>query len=111
MRIEWECNGEKGGFPCCGGAFCAGLRFSAGGRTASMMDVFEDLEAETQARLGINCRTVEQVLPNNAVLRVFILASDTPALREITHKYAGEVYAEITIAGTRIAVVNDLRKM
>ena len=111
MRIEWECNGEKGGFPCCDGAFCAGLCFSVDGHTVSMMNVFEDLEAETQARLGVNCHTVEQILPNNAVLRVFILASDTLALREITHKYAGEVYAEITIAGTRIAVVNDLRKM
>lgn len=109
MRIEWECDGEKGGFPCCDGAFFAGLRFSLKGHTVSMMDVFDELEAETQALLGIECRTVEQILPNNAVLHVCILSSDAPVLREITHKYAGEIYAEITAAGTRIAVLNAFR--
>lgn len=75
-----------------------------------MMDVFDELEAETQALLGIECRTVEQILPNNAVLHGCILSSDAPVLREITHKYAGgEIYAEITAAGTRIAVVNAFR--
>lgn len=108
MRIEWECNGEKGGFSCCAGAFCAGIRLSLKGHVVSMMDAFEDLEAETQARLGIKCRTVEQVLPNSAVLHVCILSSDSPILREITHKYAGKIYAEMMTAGTQIAVINDL---
>ena len=110
MRIEWECDGEKGGFPCCDGAFCAGLRFSLKGHNVvSIMDGFEELEAETQALLGIECHTVEKILTNNAVLHVCILSSDAPILREITDKYAGEIYAEITAAGTRIAVVNEFR--
>ena len=110
MRIEWECDGEKGGFPCCDGAFCAGLRLSLKGHAVvSMVDVFEELEAETQAFLGIECHMVEQILTNNAVLHVCILSSDIPVLREITHKYAGKIYAEITVAGMRIAVVNDFR--
>lgn len=109
MRIEWECNGAGGGFSCCDGAFCAGIHFSRKGHTVSIMDVFEDLEAEKQALLGFECRTVEQILPNDAILRVCILSSDSPVLRKITRKYAGKVYAEIMAVGTRITVVNDLR--
>ncbi len=108
MRIEWECDGKKDGFPCCDGAFCAGLRFSLKGYTISMMNVFEDMEPEKQALLGIECHTVEQILPNSAVLHAYILSSDSPVLRKITHQNAGKVYAEITVSGTRIAVVNEL---
>lgn len=110
MRIEWECNGEKGGFPCCDGAFCVGIRFSLKGHTAfSIMDAFEHLDPEKWAYLGVEYHTVEQILPNGAALRVCILSSDAPVLREITHRYAGKVYAEITVGGARIAVVNELR--
>lgn len=109
MRIKWECNDKKGGFPCCDRAFCVGLRFSFKGHMVSMMDAFEDLDPKKQALLGLECNTVEQILPNGAVLRAHILSSNTPVLQKITHQYRGEIYAEITVAGARIAVVNELR--
>ena len=110
MRVEWECNGEKGGFPCCDGAFCVGIRFSLKGHTASsIMDAFEYLGPEKWAHLGIECHTVDQILPNGAALCACILSSDVPLLREITHRYAGKAYVEITTGGARIAVVNELR--
>lgn len=110
MWIDWEYDGEKGGFPCRDGAFFAGLRLSFKGHTAvTMMNVFEILESEKQALLGFGCHTVEQNLPNGAVLCAYVLWSDNPALREITDQYAGKVYVEITVGGARIAVVNKLR--
>ena len=68
-----------------------------------MMNVFEDMEPEKQALLGIECHTVEQILPNSAVLHAYILSSDSPVLRKITHQNAGKVYAEITVSGTRMS--------
>ena len=107
MRIEWECNGEKGAFPCCDEAFCVGLHFSFNGHSVSIMDALEDLEPRKTAFLGFECKTAEQTLPNGAVLHMCILSSDSPTMREITRKYAGEVYAEVTINGAQITVVND----
>ena len=107
MRIEWECSGEQGVLQCCDGAFFVGLRLSFRKRTVLMNDGFEDFEPEKQASLGFKCDTMEQTLPNGAVLHACILSSDALVLREITRRYAGEVYAEITSGGTRIVVVND----
>ena len=106
MRVEWECGGKKDGFDCGDDAFLVGLRFSGKENTyLSMIDGIEDVDPEKISIPGYECRAVERILPNETVLRVSIMASSDPILREITRKYAGTVYVEAFVADTRVTVI------
>lgn len=124
MRIEWRRGEEHESYLCGEGAFWAAVQYRSARHVFASMTLPDSFSARVdggfdeagsdaapntseEMRLPFICRTVERELADGAVLRFVIAFSRSPALQNITRRYAGTVYTEISADGAQVTVIND----